>query len=134
MFKAIATTETKMQIEDHLRQLEESLLDPAVRKNAELVSSLLADDFIEFGSSGRVFDKASIIEDLKNEPPRPASLLSDFAVRPLAPGTMLVNYQSTRRDPFHKPLSQTWRSSIWVQRNGRWQITFHQGTQIPPSL
>ena len=78
-----------MQIEDHLRQLEEKrLLDPAVRKNAQLVSSLLADDFIEFGSSGRVFNKASIIEDLKNEPPRPASLLSDFAVRPLAPEAM----------------------------------------------
>jgi hypothetical protein len=122
-----------MQIEDHLRQLEESLLDPTVRKNAELVSSLLADDFIEFGSSGKVFDKASIIEDLKNEPPRPASLLSDFAVRPLAPEAMLVNYRTTRRDPFHKPLSQAWRSSIWVQRDGRWQITFHQGTQIPPS-
>jgi hypothetical protein len=133
MFKSIATTETKMQIEDHLRQLEESLLDPAVRKNAELVSSLLADDFIEFGSSGRVFDKASIIEDLKNEPPRPASLLSDFAVRPLSPEAMLVNYRTTRRDQFHKPLSQARRSSIWVQRDGRWQITFHQGTQIPPS-
>ena len=133
MFKAISRTQTKMQIEAHLKQLEESLLDPSVRKNSELVSSLLTDDFLEFGTSGRTFDKAAILEDLKNEPSRPASLLSDFAIRPLAPEAMLVTYRTTRRDPFHKPLSQAWRSSIWVQRDGRWQITFHQGTQIPPS-
>jgi hypothetical protein len=123
-----------MQIEAHLRQLEESLLDPAVRRDSELVASLLADDFIEFGSSGRSFDKASIIEELKNEPARPASLLSDFAARPLSPDVMLVTYRSTRRSPLGETTAQAQRSSIWVQRDGRWQLTFHQGTPIPLAL
>jgi len=122
-----------MEIADHLKSLEETLLDPAVRKDPALVASLLADDFVEFGSSGRSFDKTSIIEELKNEPTRPASLLSDFAIRALAPDAILVTYRTTRLDPSHQPLSQARRSSIWIQCDGRWQVTFHQGTPIPPS-
>ncbi|WP_260738038.1 nuclear transport factor 2 family protein [Tunturiibacter lichenicola] len=121
-----------MRIEDHLRSLEEHLLDPAVRHNSELVASLLADDFIEFGSSGRVFNKASILEDLKNEPPRTASLLTDFKTRELAPDVILATYKATRRNANGDPIGQSWRSSIWAHVNGQWQISFHQGTPIPP--
>ena len=39
-------------LEQHLRELEESLLQPEVRKSRTL-AELLDDDFIEFGSSGR---------------------------------------------------------------------------------
>ncbi|WP_433972207.1 DUF4440 domain-containing protein [Tunturiibacter lichenicola] len=120
-----------MRIEDHLRSLEEQLLDPAVRHNSELAASLLADDFIEFGSSGRVFNKASILEDLKNEPPRPASLLSDFSIREIAPNAVLATYKATRRNANGEPIGQSWRSSLWTNIDGRWQVTFHQGTPIP---
>jgi hypothetical protein len=120
----------KMKIADQLKSLEESLLDSAVRKNSELVSSLLADDFLEFGSSGRIFNKATILEELCNEPPRPTPLLSDFAIRPLAPEAMLVTYRTTRLDFSGQITHQAQRSSIWINRNGTWQITFHQGTTI----
>ena len=120
-----------MNTADQLKQLEERLLDPAVRHNSELVASLLADDFIEFGSSGRVFNKASILEDLKNEPPRPASLLSDFSTREIAPNAVLATYKATRRNANGEPTGQSWRSSLWTNIDGRWQVTFHQGTPIP---
>jgi hypothetical protein len=123
-----------MQIEDHLRSLEEHLLNPAIRRDSKAVATLLADNFIEFGGSGRVFDKASILEDLKNEPPRPASLLTDFKTRELAPGVILATYKATRRNAAEEPVSQSWRSSIWTHVNGQWQITFHQGTPIPSAL
>ena len=131
MFKAIAATETKMQIKDHLKSLEETLLDPAVRKNSERVSTLLTDDFLEFGSSGRTFNKASILEDLLNEPPHQTARLTDFAIRPLAPAVMLVTYRTTRHDSSGQIIHQAQRSSIWINRDNRWQITFHQGTPIP---
>jgi hypothetical protein len=121
-----------MNTADQLRQLEERLLDPAVRRNPALVAPLLSDDFIEFGASGRVFDKASILEDLKNETPRPASLLTDFAIRELSPTIILATYRATRFDPNGEAISQSRRSSIWAHVNGQWQITFHQGTPIPP--
>ena len=63
---------------DHLRTLEERLLQPDVRRSAQAVASLLADEFVEFGSSGRVFDKTQIITALRDEPPI-ERVLSDFA-------------------------------------------------------
>jgi hypothetical protein len=120
-----------MPIEDRLKELEQRLLDPTARRNAALVAPLLADDFIEFGASGRVFDKASILEDLKTEPSRPASLLTDFAIRELSPTIILATYRATRLNPDGEPISQSRRSSLWAHVNGQWQITFHQGTPVP---
>ncbi len=121
-----------MNTADQLRQLEEHLLDPAVRRNPALVAPLLADDFLEFGASGRIFDKASILEDLKNEPTRPASRITGFAVRELSPTIILATYRATRFNAEGQPISESRRSSIWAHVNGQWQITFHQGTPIPP--
>ena len=117
-------------LENHLRALEEQLLQPEVRKNPGLLASLIADDFLEFGSSGRTFDKAAIIEALKNEQPSPPAILSDFSARPLAKDVVLVTYRTTRHNPSGEPIASTQRSSIWVHRDNRWQITFHQGTPV----
>jgi hypothetical protein len=43
----------------HLRALETSLLQPDVRKSKQLVA-LLAEEFIEFGTSGRVYTKEDL--------------------------------------------------------------------------
>ncbi|HTZ59576.1 MAG TPA: nuclear transport factor 2 family protein [Acidobacteriaceae bacterium] len=120
-----------MDYAEQLRKLEEHLLDPRVRKNAEEVSSLLADDFLEIGSSGRTYNKARMIEELRSEPVRPASALSDFEVHPLTPEMILVHYRSTRKDAAGQSAGQALRTSIWVLRNGRWVVRFHQGTTIP---
>ena len=122
-----------MQIADHLKALEESLLDPTNRRNPELISNLLAEDFLEFGSSGRTFDKSAILEELRNEPQHQTARLNDFAIRPLTPEVMLVTYRTTRLNSSGEPISEARRSSIWIIRDNRWQITFHQGT-IAPTL
>ncbi|MGZ4973160.1 MAG: DUF4440 domain-containing protein [Limisphaerales bacterium] len=54
---------------EHLQKLEELMLKPNVRRSAEQLSQLLADEFREFGGSGRVFDKGQIIDALKNQSP-----------------------------------------------------------------
>ncbi|HEY6412929.1 MAG TPA: nuclear transport factor 2 family protein [Edaphobacter sp.] len=120
-----------MQIVEHLRQLEEQLLQPTIRKNRNLLTTLIADDFLEIGSSGRTFDKASIVEALRNEPPHPAAILSDFSARPLAEDIYLVTYRTTRCNPSGEPIAAAWRSSIWRNRYEQWQIIFHQGTPTP---
>jgi hypothetical protein len=114
---------------DILRGLEEALLKPEVRRSADQVGRLLADDFIEFGSSGRVFDKAQIIEALQGEESDPAIRieLTDFSVRQLAPAVMLVTYRTTRSGP-SAPQGYRLRSSIWKLMEERWQMVFHQGT------
>ena len=104
-----------MQIADHLKSLEEKLLDSTTRHNSDLVSSLLADDFLEFGSSGRIFDKAAILEELRNEPSRTTPRLSDFAVRPLAADTTHVFNPVLRRDEAVLPI----RSERRLRKIGR---------------
>jgi len=106
-----------------LRDLEEELLRPEVRKSTDRLDQLLADEFTEFGSSGRIFDKRQIIDALQREAPFHSSL-ADFSVRRLAPGVMLVTYRATDTE---RPDSRI-RSSIWKLVDGRWQMVFHQGT------
>jgi len=112
-----------------LRDLEEELLKPEVRRSADQVGRLLADDFVEFGSSRRVFDRAEIIAALQHEAPDPAIRISltDFSARQLAPGVILVTYRTVRSGP-GAPAGTKLRSSIWKLLAGRWQMVFHQGT------
>ena len=51
-----------------LRELEESLFQTSVRQS-DRVTELLADGFIEFGSSGRTFTKEQIISSMRAESP-----------------------------------------------------------------
>jgi hypothetical protein len=113
-----------------LRGLEEELLKPEVRQSPERVGQLLADEFIEFGSSGHAYDKAQIIEALRTEQPDPHSRigLTEFSARDLAPGVVLVTYRTVRHgEPQMRNVSRL-RSSIWKLIDGRWQMVFHQGT------
>ena len=119
-----------MSVSDHLKQLEEALLSNAVRKDPEQLAALLAEDFREFGSSGRTFSKAAILDDLRTESPDRQVTLSEFSCCLLAPEIALVTYQTVRITPAAPPFRAN-RSSVWVLRDGRWQIVFHQGTALP---
>jgi hypothetical protein len=58
--------EADKAVEKHLRHLEERLLQPDMRKAAEEVAELLTEDFIEFGSSGRIFHREQLIGSLQS--------------------------------------------------------------------
>jgi hypothetical protein len=114
-------------IQEQLRQLEERLLHPAVRHSLETLNALLADNFIEFGSSGRIYNKAQVIESLQQETPIQRTL-TDFKALILAEGVVLVTYRVVEQgEPGTRPVHSL-RSSIWKWIDGRWQMLFHQGT------
>jgi hypothetical protein len=112
-----------------LQSLEEQLLDPTTRRQPAALESLLAADFTEFGSSGRIFDRATIIAELQQESYRRPELL-DFAATLLAPTVALVTYRTMHPDPTGQPALSVLRSSLWIYRQGRWQVRFHQGTRV----
>ncbi len=118
-------------IGEELRELEERLLQPDFRRSRSAVSALLADDFIEYGSSGRVFDKQQILDLLEGELPSRMTM-TGFSARRLSPEIVLVTYRSIRPDGPPEPGATYLRSSLWVRRDGRWQIVFHQGTRAAP--
>lgn len=118
---------------EFFRDLEQKLHRPEVRRSPDAVRALLADDFIEFGSSGRVYNKASIVEALAEETTAEAVLVPEvhhFAVKFIAPDAIFVTYRSSRRTS-GATRRTTLRSSIWKLINGRWQMLFHQGTVVP---
>lgn len=84
-------------LKGHIQSLEERLLNQEIRKSREELAGLLADDFIEFGSSGGVANKEQIIEGLLQESPLELSL-SDFDIRILAPEVVLATYRSLRHN------------------------------------
>jgi len=110
-------------LSQHLRELEESLLLPDVRKSKRLVE-LLADNFVEFGSSGRIYTKADLVATLQAESPVTQST-GDFRVELLAPTVALLTYRIHRHSA---PPVHTLRSSIWQLCGSQWQMVFHQAT------
>lgn len=120
-------------IADEIRRLEETLLDPAVRSNPDELAINLADDFIEFGSSGRVYDKTHILAAVEDEPTAQYSI-ADFHLIRLRPDAVLATYRASKvLAPASEPV-ESLRRLLWVRSDGRWQMKFHQGTLIsaPP--
>jgi hypothetical protein len=111
-----------------LRALEILLLQPHTRTSPEALANLLTDDFREFGASGRIYTKLEIIAALAAESPSTITL-TEFDCRFPAPTVALVTYRSHHADATGTPASAL-RSSLWIHRDGRWQMLFHQGTRI----
>ena len=102
-----------------LRLLEDRLLQPGERGSASDVSELLADDFVEFGSSGRIFDKKQIVKALRSAGKIQRSI-SDFKAEALAPGVILVTYIAVQYEPNGQE-KYSLRSSAgnWSRINGK---------------
>jgi hypothetical protein len=121
--------ETMDKITAQLFALEEALLDPAVRRDRARVSELVAHDFIEFGSSGRVWTRDAILDLLETEKNFVPPSVEEMACRCLSEGVMLVTYRTVRFNMDTGARSATLRSSIWTIESGSWQLRFHQGTR-----
>jgi hypothetical protein len=123
--------ETPPSLREHIRELEERLLRPEVRRSRQALAELLADDFVEFASDGAAYDKARVIDALQVEPLHQRSI-TEFQVAALAEHVVLSTYRITKSgDPSQEP-AMSLRSSIWKERDGRWQLIFHQGTLCVP--
>ena len=114
------------EIVEELKRLEETLLRPEVRRSREKMAALLADNFMEYGRSGRVYDKAAVLE-MADKPFDGLLSLNGFSAKALAPSVALIRYATVLRrsdgNEFH-----SLRSSIWTRSGQRWQLVFHQGT------
>lgn len=80
------------------RQLEESLLQPEVRSSGDASSQLLEDDFIEFGSSGAVYNKQQI-NRLARTGTNNGAVYNRLLCAGARPHVVLLTCRSTRRDP-----------------------------------
>lgn len=100
-------------------EAEAQLLTPAVRASAAALDRLVSDQFIEFGSDGRVYTKPDVVAQMLAKPDVSVSQI-DFQVVAVSPDVALATYR-TRGSV---------RSSVWRREGDHWRIVFHQGTPI----
>ena len=115
-------------LEEHLRRLEESLLQPDVRTSKDRLAAILDEDFFEFGSSGRVLYRDGGIAEEGIGTVR--MTLSDFEIHPLSEEIVLATYRIYNEISKQHSL----RSSIWKLKDGKWKMRFHQGTKTEPPI
>ena len=113
---------------DEIRRLEEELLLPEVRSDANRLSELLHPEFVEFGSSGTVWTRDEILLRLPAETGFSASI-SEVEIRLLAPDVALVTFEARISNGTGGD-SVSLRTSVWLRESGAWRVRFHQGTPI----
>ena len=101
-------------------ELEQRLLEPAVRLDRGALVELLHDDFREFGASGRVYDRDGVIAALLESDGITAGGFDYRALRLSEDAVLLTDRTDT----------PSLRTSIWVRGADRaWRLLHHQGTR-----
>ncbi|MFF3887246.1 DUF4440 domain-containing protein [Streptomyces sp. NPDC001914] len=103
------------------------LLDPAVRRSADLVAALLHPDFYEFGASGRIWDRASIVA-LLAAGTQDGGRTTTSRVKGVQLASDLVHLTFDTDDNGRR----AHRSSLWRLFGNDWLLYFHQGTPYGP--
>ncbi|NEU28189.1 DUF4440 domain-containing protein [Paenibacillus polymyxa] len=109
-------------LEDIILNLEKQLM----HVQREDFERLLADDYLEYGSSGKKYDKSMQLSFLIGKSPLDyiPFVITDFNIRLLSSNIVHATYCTESIDAGNKSL----RSSIWKLNEGQWQLVFHQGT------
>ena len=116
-----------------IRELEERLHNPAMRRNRHEVASLLTPDFKEFGSSGQIYDRSTVLAALEAETTAENLLHGyNYHLHYQSDETVLLTYISEISAPDGTVLTRSLRSSLWIMHKGHWKMQFHQGTKISP--
>lgn len=111
---------------DPVRQVvdaELQLLDPAVRASPQALAVFLDPSFVEFGASGRRWDRDAIIAAVAAEPSTTiaaTAMRGELLSRDLAHVTYVAERDGQR----------SLRSSLWRRTAEGWRMYFHQGTPV----
>ncbi|MFS4437118.1 DUF4440 domain-containing protein [Paracoccaceae bacterium GXU_MW_L88] len=107
--------------------LEETLWRAETRFDPILMDQTFSSEFVEFGRSGRRYERAEMLFDPDQKAEIRASLpLPDYSVQLVAADVALATYTSEVR--YGDEVEVGRRSSLWVKEGSRWLLRFHQGT------
>jgi hypothetical protein len=105
--------------------LERELQTAECRRDRTRLMALLAEDFLEVGASGRVWNRASTLELLDAEPgDDPVIEVHDLTGRVVGDGFVLTRWDSDRGG------RRARRTSLWRRDPGGWRLVHHQGTLL----
>jgi hypothetical protein len=118
---------------EKLQALELLLHHHEVRRDRGRLGALLHPQFTEFGRSGRVWTRQTVLADFTGDQAvHPDIHAEEFAVHPLADDVALLTYRSANINLDGSLGRWTLRSSLWQRVGEVWLMRFHQGTALEP--
>jgi hypothetical protein len=112
-----------------LERFEQELWHQETRFNKQRMNELLAQDFFEFGRSGRVYQRQDTIAAMPQTIDA-VFALPEFQIRLLSENVAQVTYNSAVT--YDGVVEHARRSSIWSRTTRGWVLRFHQGTPFQP--
>jgi aminoglycoside 3-N-acetyltransferase len=103
---------------------ELELLDPGCRAEPNRVASLLDDDFVEIGKSGREYGRDDIVAALAAEPGLDGVTVGPMSGHLVTAGLVVVRYTTHHDDG----PGAVHRTGWWRQTTDGWRCCFHQAT------
>lgn len=113
-------------LEKLIIRLEISLFEAEVRTSYQALDRLLANDFCEITSTGRMYGKAEALSRIPGEQP-PLIKAGFFKTNILSESCVLLTYRSIMKKNMGSPV-YFMRSSVWQLGREQWQLLFNQGT------
>ena len=121
--------EDKEIIKNCLYKLEKKLLQTNTHQFSLEITDLLSEEFVEFGSSGSIYNKKQVIEYLKQDTGYTTNI-ENFDINILTENVILATYKAEKYNCHKGDRIKSLRSSLWKFSNNRWQLIFHQGTPL----
>lgn len=109
---------------DEVTALERRLLDPAVRSDPRAVARFLHPEFREVGASGRLWDRATMIDNLASATGSTAPIRDEEMAGTVLTGRVVLLTYLSDADGRRARRSSVWRHD---EESG-WRLLFHQGT------
>lgn len=113
-------------LSEMILEYESDFFSKSFCDNKQNLENRIHDDFIEFGKSGQMFNKTSIINFLNNLDENRDIEIENFKLKNVSHNVLMAHYISNEKEIKIKAL----RTSIWVYEDSDWKLYFHQGTII----
>ncbi len=107
-----------------IKAAELDLMSSSTRHNSSRVRTLLHENFVEIGRSGRRWTRVEIVAALAEEDDRPPPDVDEWTFVNLSSQLVLVTYRIRGAGGVSR------HASIWDVRTEPPQIRFHQGTVV----
>jgi hypothetical protein len=133
---AAVAAETDAKIEQEIIQLENEATDIAIKRDVRRLEQMLAGDTFITDLNGKVFDKAGLLTQVKNDPYQWESITnSEYKVR-IYRDVVVVTYLTTGSGKLNgQPVKGQARSTdTWVKQKGQWKLAVSQGTIVEGSV
>jgi hypothetical protein len=125
----LLTAQTPTVPDSQLTAVEKSLPEAIQKKDSDFFKRTLADDYMEVGIDGHVYDKHDLLLGLSGVQ-LTDYYLYNFRVLHLDENAVVVTYDAVLRMTWEGERVPRYQhlSSVWVKQGGEWKLKFRQAT------